>query len=77
MHKIDRIKVQNARNSIFNPDNGNIIPSFDTMYASKKNNSINIGSVELNSTRRNSITKEIITKNEMKGECERFGAKPS
>jgi hypothetical protein len=48
------------------------------MYANNKNNhSINIGSVELDPARRNSITKEIITKNEMKGECERFGAKPS
>jgi hypothetical protein len=48
------------------------------MYASNKNNqSINIGSVELDPKRRNSITKEIITKNELKGECERFGAKPS
>jgi hypothetical protein len=48
------------------------------MYASNKNNqSINIGSVELDPTRRNSMTKEIITKNEMKGECERFGTKLS
>jgi hypothetical protein len=47
------------------------------MYANNKNNSINIGSVELDSNRKNSLTKEIITKNEMKGECERFGMKPS
>ena len=47
------------------------------MYATNKNNSINIGSVELDSNRKNSLTKEIITKNEMKGECERFGMKPS
>ena len=37
MHEIERIKVQHANNILYNPDNGNILPSFNTMYASYMN----------------------------------------
>ena len=64
------MKVANARNSFFNPDTGSLLPTVDTMQMSNmENQSLGQQSVEL--------TKEVYTKNELLGECERFGAKPS
>ena len=35
MHTIDRMKVQHARNSFFNPETNSLLPSLDHMEASK------------------------------------------
>lgn len=70
MQQIDRVKVANARNSFFNPDTGSMLPTVDTMQMSNmENQSLGKQSVDL--------TREVYTKNELFGECERLGAKPS
>jgi len=83
MQHIDRTKVQLARNSFFNPDTGSLLPTVDTMYAnstqspmgSDNRNSFDFGqSAGLGNM---TMTKDIITANELKGQCERLGSRPS
>lgn len=35
MQDLDRLKVQHARNSFYNPDTGSVLPTVDTMWASQ------------------------------------------
>ena len=79
MQTIDRVKVQHAKKKIFSPDNKSLLPSFDTMYASNFNNpSADYESNEINSLLRDGILKkDVITKNELMGTCERYGQHPS
>jgi hypothetical protein len=76
LNEIDRLKVSQARNSIYNPDTKSLLPSLETMYAS-----INIPqTTQFNTSigQASEIThRDIITANELKGQCERFNSKPS
>lgn len=71
LNEIDRMKVAHARNSFFNPDTKSLLPTLDTMYASQNVQ----GSSFTPSVGQPSI--DIATSNELKGQCERFAAKPS
>lgn len=73
MQMIDRTKVQHARNSIFVPDNGSIIPGLDVFGACRSTNpsypdqmSTGLGD-DFPPTQRN-----VLTANEISGICERF-----
>jgi len=37
MQEIDRIKVQHAKNIVYNPETGNALPKFNMMYVSQIN----------------------------------------
>ena len=42
MHKIDRIKVANAKTSLFVPELGNVFPSLELFNANNPNHSVSI-----------------------------------
>ena len=93
MQQIDRVKVQNARNSFFNPDTGSILPTVDTLFAATTTNSpsgcgagADLASLDNNmwasqSSNKNAtsvtVAREVVTNNELKGHCERMGSRPS
>ena len=79
MQKMDRVKVNHAKNKIFSPENKSMLPSFDTMFVTNFNNpSTDFEQNEINSLLRDGILKkDIITKNELLGTCERYGQQPS
>ena len=70
MQQIDRVKVSHARSSFYNPETGSLLPTMDTMHASN---------MEGQSAGKQSadMSREVYTRNELLGECERFGTKPS
>ena len=49
MQQIDRIKVQHARDSFYNPDTGNKLPSFQTMLATNINSPMSLASNDIQS----------------------------
>ena len=86
MQHIDRLKVAHAKDSIFNPDRGTLLPSLDTAHASGSNTAAFM-------TQSQALTPQppleqaafaakdfmsmvsehdIITRNEIKGICERM-----
>ena len=88
MQHIDRIKVHNARTSFYNPETGSLLPTVDTLHAATTVQSPSIGgadpiSFDLGSSmpaaygQTQSLTREIITNNELKGQCERLNSRPS
>lgn len=91
LQHIDRLKVAHAKDSFYNPDAGSLLPSLDTAHASGSVNlfmtqsqSINQQSplgMKTNQSPRDYISmiseNDVITKNEIKGICERLGVKPS
>lgn len=79
MQTIDRVKVQHAQKKIFSPQNNSLLPSFDSMYATNFNNpSADFDSNDINSLLRDGILKkDVITRNELNGTCERYGQQPS
>ena len=81
MFDIDRAKVAQARNSFYNPDTKSLLPNLDTMMASGGPGVATVGtpsigqpSFDINDV---GTTREIVTANELKGVCERFGTRPS
>ena len=67
MRTIDHMKVNQARNSFFNPDTGNLLPSLDVLNATTGSfaTAVSPHSV-VDITQR-----EIVTAAETKGVCER------
>jgi hypothetical protein len=89
LQHIDRLKVAHAKDSFYNPDAGSLLPSLDTAHASGSVNKFMSPSLSLNMTPQlgespagkdyfSMISQnDIITKNEIKGICERNGVAPS
>lgn len=91
MQHIDRLKVAHAKDSFYNPDIGSMLPSLDTAHASGSVNEYMTQSQSLNVTPLRGLGEspggkdyfsmisqnDIITKNEIKGICERNGVPPS
>jgi hypothetical protein len=86
MQNIDRAKVAQARNSFFNPDTKSLLPTLDTMFASTGPGghagtpSIGGPSIDMHASFPQDLgatQREIVTANELKGVCERFGTRPS
>lgn len=87
MQNIDRAKVAQARNSFYNPDTKSLLPTLDTMFASTgpggHTGTPSIGQPSLDQFGSQfpqdlgTTQREIVTANELKGVCERFGTRPS
>lgn len=84
MFDIDRAKVAQARNSFYNPDTKSLLPNLDTMMASGGPGIATVGtpsigqpSFDINQLNDMGTQREIVTANELKGVCERFGTRPS
>jgi hypothetical protein len=89
MQHIDRLKVAHANDSFYNPEMGSLLPSLDTAHASgsvnvfmSQSQSMNVTPVPtLDTPGRDYFSmisqNDIITKNEIKGICERNGVPPS
>ena len=92
MQHIDRLKVMHAENSIYNADVGQFLPSVDNAFASRSLNNVFLtqshaltpnpalkGFESPSGRIPGSLisTQDIITKQELKGICERHGSQPS
>ena len=88
MQHIDRLKVAHAKDNFYNPELGTLLPSLDTAHASGSVNAFLTQSQSLTpgpgfspDTGRDYVSmisqNDIITKNEIKGICERNGVPPS
>jgi hypothetical protein len=91
MQHIDRLKVAHAKDSFYNPDVGSLLPSLDTAHASGSVNAFMSQSQSMYGSPQPGLGEspgardyysmisqnDIITKNEIKGICERHGVSPS
>jgi hypothetical protein len=72
MHQIDRIKVANAKTSLFSPDAGKCFPSLEVFNASIGGSaSIPVDVADMLSP--GATSRNVVTSNELSGICERLG----
>lgn len=76
MQRIDRIKVANAKTSVFMPEFGSVFPSLDMFSANAANQSVSIPNEQPDKDLMSSPSathRNVVTANEINGVCDRLG----